>query len=359
MRFTLVPAMLMLVVPCAAYAQFGGPAAVSVATVGSRSLTDNSDYVGQIVATEKVAIVARVTGVLEQQLFTEGSTVKQGDLLYVLEQPPYQADLKSKQAQVAQYQAQLGNAKLTLGRAQSLLTSPAGQQSTVDTASASKLQLQAEMAGAQADADASQINLDYTEIHAPISGRIGRTLITTGNVVGATSGTLTTIVSQDPMYLTFSVPVRMVATLDLKNPPLFLVKLPDGSYYEQKPKLDYVDNSVTANTDTVLLRATVPNPQRRLIDGEFVTVTLEVPGRTGLPVVPRVALLEDQQGSYVFVVGADGLAHIRRVTLGAIDGAWAAVTSGVVAGEKVVTQGIQKLSDGAKVSASPDTQIQG
>lgn len=364
MRFAIVLATLMLAIPCAAYAQFGGPAAVRVITVGTRSLTDNSDYVGQIVATDKVAIVARVTGVLEQRLFTEGSTVKRGDLLYVLEQPPYQADLKSKQAQVAQYQAQLGNARLTLGRAQSLMSSPAGEQSAVDSASAAKLQLEAELAGAQADADASAINLAYTEIHAPISGRIGRTLVTPGNVVSASSGTLTTIVSQDPMYLTFSVPVRMIAALDLRHPPKLVVKLPDGSIYQQKAKLDYVDNSVTANTDTVLLRATIPNPaaadgQRALIDGEFVTVTVEMPGRPNLPAVPRLALLEDQQGSYVFVVGADGKAHLRRVTLGAVDGNWASVTAGLTAGEKVVTEGIQKLSDGTKVSAAPDTQFQG
>ena len=359
MRAVLAIAILILSLPAAAYAQYGGgPTAVGVVTIGDRAVADTSQYVGRITAENKVAIVARVTGYLEQRMFTEGADVKQGDLLYLIEQGPYQADLKSKQAQVAQYEAQLGNARLTLGRAQSLLSSPAGQQSNVDTASASKLQLQAEMQGAQADADASAINLGYTEIRSPIDGRIGITAITPGNVVGPTSGTLTTIVSQDPMYLSFSVPVRVAGTLDLAKPPVISIKLPTGETYNQTARLDFTDVSVTANTDTILLRGVIANPRgpngaRRLVDGEFVTVSLEMPGASSTPAVPREAVLEDQQGSYVFVVDAKNVAHERRVTLGATDGAWAAVRSGLVPGDQVVIEGIQKISDGAAVSPAP------
>jgi len=353
-------AAIMATLPLAAHAQYGGgaPVAVGVITIGNRAVADTSEYIGRIEAVNKVAIVARVTGYLEQRQFTEGGEVKQGDLLYQIEQGPFQADLKSKQAAVAQYQAQFGDARLTLGRAQSLLSSPAGQQSTVDAASATKLGLQAQIQGAQADADASAINLGYTEIRSPIDGRIGRTAITPGNVVSPTSGTLTTVVSQDPMYLTFSVPVRIAETLDPTKPPQISIKLPDGSTYRPAAKLDFTDNSVTQNTDTILLRADIANPAgphdtRPLVDGEFVTVTLAKPGVPTQPAVPRTAVLEDQQGSYVFVVDAKNIAHQRRVQLGATTGSWAAVISGLQTGDQVVTDGVQKLTDGATVSPAP------
>jgi len=356
--YSLLIAILVLL-PFSARAQYGGPAAaVGVYTISNRSVAEESEYVGRIQAINKVAVVARVTGYLEQRLFTEGGEVKQGDLLYQLEQGPYQADLKSKQAQVAQYQAQLVNAGLTLGRARDLLSSPAGEQQTVDTANASERQLAAEMQGAQADADSSAINLGYTQIRSPIDGRIGATAITPGNVVGPTSGTLTTIVSEDPMYLTFSLPVRVETGLDLAKPPKLTVKLPNGSTYGQTAKIDFTDVSVTPNTDTILLRAEIPNPPtsggtRPLVDGEFVTVKLEQPGAASQTAVPRQAVLEDQLGSYVFVVDAKNVAHQRRVTLGAMDGSWAAVESGLAPGDQVVIEGIQKLSDGAAVSPAP------
>ena len=365
MRAVLAIAIVILALPLAARAQFGGgPTGVGVVTIADRPVADTSQYIGRIQAINKVAIVARVTGYLEQRLFTEGADVKQGDLLYLLEQGPYQADLKSKQAEVAQYQAQLGNAALTLGRAVSLLHSPAGQQSNVDTASASKLQLEAEMQGAQADADASSINLGYTEIRSPIDGRIGISAITPGNVVGPTSGTLTTIVSQDPMYLTFSVPVRVASTLDFAKPPVISITLPTGQTYSRTAKLDFSDVSVTANTDTILLRAVIANPAgandtRRLVDGEFVTVTLAQPGSPTLPAIPRTAILEDQEGSYVFVVDAKHVAHLRRITTGATDGIWAAVVSGLAPGDQVVTEGVDKLSDGAAVAPAPAAPVQG
>lgn len=359
MRVALFLTILLATFPLAAQAQFGGgPVPVVVAKVGERAVADTSDYIGRIEAENKVAIVARVTGSLEQRLFTEGSEVKQGDLLYQLEKAPYVADLESKQAAVAQYRAQLGNAKLTLGRAQSLLSSPAGAQSVVDTASAGKLSIAAQMEGAQADADSAQINLDYTTIRAPISGRIGRTAITPGNIVGPNSGTLTTIVSQDPMYLTFSVPVRVAGSIDFSNPPVISILLPNGVNYNQTAKLDFSDVSVTPNTDTILLRAEIANPAnahgvRPLVDGEFVSITLKMPGAATMLAVPRVALLQDQQGSYVFVVDSKNIAHQRYVQLGHTDQVWAAVTSGLTNGDQIVTQGIQKLSDGAQVAPSP------
>src|SRR5271170_4020668 len=184
------------------------PPAVGVAKVQLQPITPSSEFTGRIQAIDRVNLVARVTAFLDKRFFTEGAEVKKGDLLYRLEQGPFQADLQAKQAAIAQFNAQLQNAAITLVRQRTLLSSPAGQQSAVDLALANQQALQAQVLGAQAQLRQSQINLDYTEIRAPVDGKIGRTAVTPGNVVTPNSGTLTTIVSQDPMYVVFPVSVR-------------------------------------------------------------------------------------------------------------------------------------------------------
>src|SRR5580704_13552443 len=181
------------------------PPAVGVIEATKRPIVETSEFLGRVEAVNRVNVVARVTAFLEKRLFNEGAEVKAGDELYRLERGPFEADLASKQAQVAQLQATLENAKLTTDRARTLLGGPAGQQSTYDAAIANQRSLEAQVQSAQAQVDLSRINLDYTEIHSPIDGKIGRTAVTEGNVVSPSSGVLTTIVSQDPMYVTFPV----------------------------------------------------------------------------------------------------------------------------------------------------------
>src|SRR6201996_3545229 len=183
----------------AANAQGGpaGPPAVGVVEAVKRPITESNEFLGRIEATNRVNVVARVTAFLEKRNFVEGAEVKTGDLLYELERGPFEADLESKKAQVAQLQATLVNAKLTTDRAKTPLGGPAGQQSTYDAALANQQSLEAQVQAAQAQADLSKINLDYTEIRAPIGGRIGRTSVTEGNVVTPGSGVLTTLISQD------------------------------------------------------------------------------------------------------------------------------------------------------------------
>src|SRR6202035_3432915 len=196
--------------PSAVRAQLApsGPPAVGVVEAIKRPITETSEFLGRIQAVNRVNVVARVTAFLEKRLFEEGSEIKAGAQLYRLERGPFEADLASKQAIVAQLQATLENAKLTTDRARTLLGGPAGQQSTYDAALANQQSLEAQVQAAQAQVDLSQINLDYTEIHSPIDARIGRTAVTEGSVVSPSSGVLTTIVSQDPMYVTFPVSVR-------------------------------------------------------------------------------------------------------------------------------------------------------
>ena len=190
-----------------------GPPVVGVIKVERRPMTDSYQFNARIQAINSVNITARVTAFLDQQLFTEGTDVKKGDLLYTLERPPFQASVDVQNAAIAQAKAQLENAKIELWRKQQLVEKNAGTQQAVDTAEATQRTQTAHLQAAQAQLEIAQINLDYTEIRSPIDGRIGRTSATIGNVVTPASGTLTTVVSQDPMYVVFPVPTRRAIEL--------------------------------------------------------------------------------------------------------------------------------------------------
>ncbi len=335
-------------------------------------VTETNEFIGRIEAINKVDIVARVTAFLEKVDFIDGAEVNKGDLLYELERPPFEADLDAKQAVVDQFQAQLANAKLTEERARALLSTNAGAQATVDSATASEKALAAQLLGAKAAVEQSQINLNYTRVAAPIAGKLGRTRITPGNVVSPSSGTLVTLVSQDPMYVTFPVAVRTVLELRRKYVPKggfkavkIKLRLPDGRLYEQTGQLDFVDNTVQTSTDTTILRGTIPNPVlamatpsskvRELTDNEFVTVLLEGVKPVEVLAIPRAAVLLDQSGDYVFVIDKDNVAQRRNVKLGQSTPERASIIDGLQPGELVVAEGVQRVRPGAKVVPSPMT----
>jgi membrane fusion protein, multidrug efflux system len=310
------------------------PPAVGVVRAERQQITQTDEFIGRIQAVSRVAIVARVTAFLEKRSFVEGSEVKQGDLLYLLEQPPFQAQVDASKAAVEQLEAQHRNAQITLNRAQDLLRSATGPQANVDTALAAERALAAQISGAQAQLKTAEINLGYTEIHAPIDGEISSTAVTEGNVVSPASGTLAAIVSQDPMYVIFTVSNR--TRLDLRNryagkggysAVVIKLQLPDGTTYGQDAKLDYISPTVAETTDTLTFRGVVANPvflgapagqpgPRQLVDGEFVTVRLEGVQPITVLAVPRAAVLSDQQGDYVYVVDAQNNAQVRRIQLG-------------------------------------------
>ncbi len=354
-----------------AQAPSGKPPAVGVVQARKVGITQTSEFVGRIQAVNRVALVSRVTAFLEQRLFTEGSEVHKGDLLYKLEQPPFQAAVESAQGAVGQQQAQLQNATITLGRAQSLLNTPAGQRSTVDDATASQRSYAAQVLTAQAQLQQAQINLDYTEIKAPIDGRISATAVTVGNVVSPSSGTLATLVSQDPEYVVFPIALRDLLDLRAKyaskggyNAVVIKLRLPNGEIYGQTGRLDYSSPTVSTSTDTVTLRAEVANPVlpnttvgqlklHELVDGEFVTVLVEGTQPVEVLQIPRAAVLSDQQGDYVYTVGADNKAQQTRVQLGQSDGTNASVMSGLADGQSVVVDGVQRVHAGQAVSPGP------
>jgi membrane fusion protein (multidrug efflux system) len=237
----------------------------------------------------------------------------------------------------------------------------------VDAALANEQALQAQVLAAEAQLQQSQINLGYTEIRAPIDGKIGRTAVTIGNYVGPSTGILTSIVSQDPMHVVFPVSTRNALDLSRgmaneQDAVVIKIRLPDGRLYGQTGKLDFIDNTVALNTDTMILRGVVPNPllpaksagnMRDLVDGEFVTVILEDAKPVEAVTIPRAAVLTDQAGDYVFAVGPDNRVQQRRVQLGQSSPTTVVVRSGLTAGESIITEGVQRARPGLMVTPSP------
>jgi membrane fusion protein (multidrug efflux system) len=371
----LVLALLTSAATVAAQPMPGGPPAVGVVRVAKEQITQSNEFVGRIQSIGRVSLVARVSAFLEKRLFVEGAEVKKGDLLYLLEQPPYQAQVDFNKANVAQLEAQHTYAEKQLERATYLLKTPAGQQQNVDQTISNERSLAAQVAAAQAQLETAEINLGYTEIRAPIDGKISATAVTEGNVVGPGSGTLATLVSQDPMYVNFPVAVRTAIELRDKYVPkggfrsvVIRLRLPNRKIYGQVGHLDYVSPTIDQNTDTITLRGVIPNPVliaakpgqptlRELTDQEFVTVLLEGVQPVTVLAIPRTAVLSDQQGDYVYVVDAQNRAQVRRVHLGQSTPQTAIVTSGLKEGELVISEGVQRARPGEVVSPGPASPV--
>jgi membrane fusion protein (multidrug efflux system) len=349
----------------------GGPPAVGVVRAERQQITQTDEFIGRMQSIGRVALVARVSAFLEQRLFLEGAEVKKGDLLYLLEQPPYQAQVDADKATVAQLEAQHTFAAQQLGRAQYLLKTPAGQQQSVDQTLANERSLAAQVAAAKAQLETAEINLGYTEIRAPIDGKISATEVTEGNVVSPSSGTLANLVSQDPMYVLFPVSMRLGLELRNRYTPkggfeavVLKVRLPDGRIYGQDGKLDYVSPTVASNTDTVTVRGVIPNPlmpgvpanaptRRELADGEFVTVFIEGVEPITVLAIPRAAVLSDQQGDFVYLVDAQNKAQRRPIQLGQSTPSTAVITDGLKEGEVVISEGLQRVRPGEVVLPGP------
>ena len=336
------------------------PPAVGVRAAEIRGVARSYDFIGRIGAINIVQLRARVEGFLDKILFTEGQEVKAGDLLFQIEQAPYQALVEADKATVAQLEAQHVNADLTLQRAQALLHTPAGQQSTVDAALAAERALAAQIDNAKAQLQTAEINLGYTQIRAPVDGRIGRYTYTLGNLVNPASGVLATIVSQDPIYVLFPVSERDLEDIRAERhqeggPTIkieILARLANGKLYPHPGVWNFTDVQVNQQTDTLLMRATLPNPERQLVDGAFATVIVKERNEQPRLVIPQAAVQLDQAGSFVLVVNPDNKVEERRVTTGPQDGTDVVVTDGLKPGERVIVDGVQKVRVGQVVSAT-------
>ncbi|BDG74730.1 efflux RND transporter periplasmic adaptor subunit [Roseomonas fluvialis] len=367
-------AMALLVATVPAAAQFGpqGPPAVGVQVAERRPITETIEFVGRVEATDRVNIRARVTGFLEQRLFREGGDVREGEVLYRIERAPFEAQVEQARANLAGANATLENARVALARARELRQSGTGTQVALDNALALERTAGANVLAAEAAVRVAQINLGYTEITAPIAGQIGRSVLAVGNVVGPDAGTLSTIVSQDPMRVAFAVSQR--TALELRNrfegrggPAAVLVRIrtTDGRNFPETGRIDFVDNQIDRNTDTILVRALIANPirqvdgqassvsPRELVDGQFVSVTVEGAEPVMAITLPRAAVLQDQQGAFVFVVGEGNVATRRNVTLGRSTPERAVIEGGLQGGETVVVEGLQRVRPGQPVNPAP------
>lgn len=369
------------------------PPAVTVAPVVDQDVTRKIQFVGNIQAIQQLDVKARVEGFLTQVAFDEGAYVKEGQLLYQIDPAPFQAsldaanaELASAKAQLASNQANLTQKQITLDRQLSLVKSGTVSQAVVDSATADRdmasaqvQSAQASIQQAQAQVETAKINLGYTTMTSAISGRIGKTKYTVGNLVNTGSGTLDTVVQMDPIRVVFSIPEKDYVLLtrriaegaktqaqatavtesgdtDLGNKFTPTLMLPDGSTYDKTGKMEFINNQVDTNTGTVSVFATFSNPDSLLLPGQYVTVTVQEGDVKKVPVISQAAILQDAQGSYVYVVGTDNRAVIRRVTTGTQIGTSIAIQSGLISGEMVIVDGVQKVRPGIVVTPVQQTQ---
>jgi membrane fusion protein (multidrug efflux system) len=344
----------------AATPQATPPPAVTVTAVGRQPITPSASFTGRVEAVDKVDLRARVEGFLDERHFTEGQDVRRDDLLFTLEKAQYEAMVAQAEANVARARVALDNAQLQLDRAEQLLRNRNIPTATRDDRQAERDAARAELAAAEAALRTARLNLSYTEIRAPIAGRIGASAYSEGDLVNPASGTLATIVSQDPIHVTFPVSSRELLEVrkaaeergaDVRAVRV-RVRLPDGTMYDQAGTVNFVDTQVDPGTDTVTIRAVLPNPGRRLIDGQLVGVVVEREEPLQALVIPQAALLADQAGPYVLVVNGDSRVEQRRIRLGQQAGMGIVVEDGLAQGDRVVIEGLQQVRPGQEVQAA-------
>ena len=359
------PSWCILLMVCAlelpAQGQPAAPAAVPVGTVTAqrKAIDQTLDFVGRVEAVGRVEIRARVTGFLDAVLFKEGELIKEGAPLYRIEPDLFDAAVKQAEGALERTKAAYTLAAIQLQRAQELLDRNSGTVVARDQARAALDQAKGAVTGDEADLQTARINLGYTQITAPIAGPIGRTSVTKGNVVGPNSGELTTIVSQDPIYVTFPVSQREFLRYQQgegvpdRSKVEVRIRFQDGSDYGQVGRVNFVDVTVDRTTDTVIVRATMPNPDGALVDGQLVRVVVqggkpeEKPGAAGgadYRSAGRLCL--HRQGRQ----GGDPAAQASARS----SGPDAVVESGLTGGEQVVVQGLQTLRPGPARDRQPD-----
>jgi membrane fusion protein (multidrug efflux system) len=331
--------------------------AVGVRAAAMKGVSQSFEFVGRIKATDKVDVRARVEGFLEKVAFREGQDVKAGDLLYQIEKVQFQAQVDQAKANLVSAGADATNAQLQYNRQLELSKHQFSPQSVVDQDKAALDTGRAKILQTQAALTQAQVNLDYTDIRSPIDGRIGRTAYTLGNLVNPSSGVLATIVSQDPIYVLFPVSVRDLEIIReaRRNEEGGLTKidirlrLSNGREYSHRGVWNLTDPQVDQQTDTLIMRATVANPDRQLIDGQFVTAIVRERREAPKLVVPQAAVQIDQTGRYVLVVDDQHKVEQRRIETGPDQGTDIVINSGLKEGENVIVDGIQKVRPGQVV----------
>jgi len=338
------------------------PPEVDVLAVQPQTVPLERELVGRLSPYRSADVRARVPGVLLKRTYQEGSDVKEGQVLFEIDPAPLQATLGVARGQLAQAEASYANAHATAERARQLAPQKFVSQNDLDNAIAAERAAAASVQAARAAVRSAEINLGYTRVTAPISGRAGKQQVTEGALVGEGSATLLTTVDQlDPLYANFSISsnelnqLRSSSNVALSGAGKASVQvlLPGGQAYPLAGTLDFSDTTVDPATGSVSLRAVLPNPDKALLPGSFVTLKANLGELRQAFLVPQSAVLRDANGAFLYVVGQDNKVLRKNVQAStAADGRWL-VTDGLAAGDQVIVAGVQKVKDGAVVQPKP------
>jgi RND family efflux transporter MFP subunit len=338
--------------------------AVTVATADAGDITDFDDFTGRFEAVEKVELRPRVSGYIDEVRFVEGKEVKKGDVLFVIDQRPYKIELQRAQSELARIKSQASLALSESERAERLLASKAISQEERDQRVSQNSQALSDISAAQAAVDAAKLNLEFTQVTSPIAGRVSRAIVTAGNYVTAGSNVLTSVVSLDPIYVSFDGDEQSFlkyqnrvagagfgggAAAGAAPGPVF-VGLANEDGFPHQGKLNFLDNALDPQTGTIHVRALLDNHDRRFTPGLFARVRLPGSDHYQATLVPDAAVATDQDRRYVLVVGKDDTVEYRAVELGATQDNQRVVRAGLKPGERVVVSGLQRARPGSKVS---------
>ncbi|HHX8364977.1 TPA: multidrug efflux RND transporter periplasmic adaptor subunit VmeY [Vibrio alginolyticus] len=319
----------------------------------------SKSYIGRIEAVEDTNITAQISGYLKARHFEEGQMVEKGQLLYSIEPSSFEAQVASAKAALAQAKAALKKAELDHTRGKNLLPRGSISQSEFDALTAALLGARAELEAANAQLKLAEVNLSYTQIRAPFSGRISDTKVSTGDLVSPSSGVLTTLVSLDPVHTSFSVSERERLAMGMdqvkgdgsaeSNRVEVQLELENGQFFEHLGKLDFLGNRIDTKTGTIAMRALVPNPEQKLLPGQHIKVNLRDKNTKDVIVIPRRAVQTDLEGDFVMVMAEGSVAERRNVELGPQVEQGIIIREGLDQEDTVITQGLQRVRNGVEV----------
>ena len=337
------------------------PPEVAVVEVDPQTVPLSRELVGRLAPTRVAQVRARVAGIILKRVYTEGTDVSQGQVLYLIDPAPLESALHAKEAALAKAEADAINAAATAKRYRKLEAKKLIAKQDMDNALATERTTAAAVKQAQADVESARLNLGYATVTAPIAGRAGRALVTEGALVGQGEATqLTTIEQIDPIYVNFSQSVSELRELQSHaggpGATRVEVELPDGKPYPQTGALDFSDLAVDPSTGAVSLRAVLPNPDRSLLPGMYVNLRLTTGTIDHAFVLPQAALARDAKGAYALVVGADGKVAQRRLEARGMTHADWIVTGDLADGDRVIVAGLQKVQPGATANTVPAAQ---
>ena len=334
----------------------GPPPSVTVAPVTAEPVANSMVFVGQTEAHQKVDLRARVTGVLIKQAFKEGAVVEKDALLYEIDPSEFNAARDSAAAKVERAKATIVEAERQLERYKILVERGTSSEASLDEAVAKEGQARADLAAAEADLKRSELDVGYTKIHAPIRGKIGKSTVDEGNLIGPDSDILATVVAMDPIRVVFSVSeqqylaYRQAEQENRAEEFIPRIRLADNEIYAHKGIWDFLDNQVDPDTGTVQLRLQFPNPDGLILPGQFVNVILESAQPEDQIVVPQASVQSNQSGPFVLVVDAENRVELRTVQTAARIETKVVVSNGLTEGEMIIVDGIQKVRPGATVN---------